>query len=122
MANKDTIEFNAFVDATLDVDDSQSRLIAAIEEEPGFTIDRVERIKPFGMTGAEIAISFVISLASSALVHVARDRIDDAAKRVSGAIKKPLRVVFKRKELGKNDLPGDSNEPNDPETMPGGKE
>ena len=122
MPNEGTIAFNVFVDATSDVDDSQSRLIAAIEEEPGFTVEKVERIKPFGMTGAEIAISFAISLGSSALVHIARDRIDDAVRRVSGVIKKPLRVAFTGKDAGTSDLAKNSDGSSDPKTSLGKKD
>jgi hypothetical protein len=115
--SSDTIEFRILVHANADIGDSQARLIAAVNDQPGLTVDKVERLKPFGMTGAEIAISFVVSVASSALVHVARDRIDDAAKRVSEDIKRPLRIVFKRKEVEKTEFP--DNVPNGPEMKPG---
>lgn len=115
--DSNTIEFKVFVDANADIDDSQSRFIAALIDQVGFKVDKAERIKPFGMTGAEIAISFVISVASSAFVHVARDRIDEVARRVSEEIKRPLRVVFKRNAAEKPKNPDDDSD--GPGTKPG---
>ena len=114
-----TIEFSVLIDANSDIEDSQARLIAAINDEPGFSVANVERIKPLGMSGAEVAISFAVSLVSSALVHAARDQIDVVVKRISAEIKRPLRVVFRRKKPGTTGNPDELKEPDDSEAKPG---
>jgi hypothetical protein len=90
------VHFEVRVSSEADVDSIQSALTDQLKQQPDFRVLEVTQITPFGMTGAEIAISFVISLVSSAVVHVYRDEIDGAVSKVSKITNESLRIVYRR--------------------------
>ena len=92
----DTIRFEVRIDRDLDPINVADLLRKELEHIPGIRINSVEHIEPLGMTAIEAAISFVISLVSSGMVHVYRDQIDSAVKKASERTKSAMRVIFHR--------------------------
>lgn len=93
-------EFEVRVKSDANLDEIQKQLAEEIGRIPDLRVDSVNRISPFGMSGGDIAISFVVSVLSSAAVHVFRNQIDDMAKKVSGSTRAALRVIFKKTPKG----------------------
>lgn len=60
--------------------DLPQRVARALNGIEGLDVKKSDVMPVFGMTGTEIIISFVVSVAGSALVHVFRDKIDEAVK------------------------------------------
>lgn len=57
-------------------------------------IENSKEIKPMGMTTPDLIMSVVISIGSSAAVHVYRDQIDAAARAVGKVLNTDVRVLF----------------------------
>lgn len=63
-----------------------------------FDIKESHEVKPMGMTTPDIILSVVISVGSSAAVHIYRDQIDTAAKSVGKLLMTDVQVLFGSKK------------------------
>lgn len=63
-----------------------------------YDVKESHEVKPMGMTTPDIILSVVISVGSSAAVHVYRDQIDSAAKSAGKLLMTDVRVLFGSKK------------------------
>lgn len=91
----DSVEFEVRIEIDLDPNKVEGLLRTEFERNLGIRVVAAKHVRPLGMTATEAAISFVISLVSSSLVHTYRDQIDAAAKKVGEKTKSVVRVVFR---------------------------
>jgi hypothetical protein len=92
----DTVEFDVRIDADLDPVRIEELLRRELECNPGLRVVSCNHAEPLGMMASEIAISFIVSLVSSSLVHVYRNHIDAAAQKVGEMTQSAIRVIFRR--------------------------
>lgn len=61
-------------------------------------ISEMQEVQAVGMTTPDIILSIIISVGSSAAVHVYRDQVDAAAKATGQFLKTDVRTLFKNKQ------------------------
>lgn len=84
------------------------------ENVPELRVESSAVDRAMGMSGEEIAITFVVSLLASTVVHVIRNRIDAAVRAVGDATGTHLRLLFPSPTYAESEGSGDGADASDP--------
>ncbi|MCD0463052.1 hypothetical protein [Roseiconus lacunae] len=81
---------------TADVDQLKETFANELAKQNAeLSVSNMKKIEAVGMTTSDLILSVIISLGSSAAVHVYRDEIDAAAKAASKLLKTDVRTFFR---------------------------
>ena len=111
----ETILVEVRVGGDTDLTEVERELSDQLRAVDGLRIESTNVVKPFGMTGAEAAISFVISLVASVIANTYREEIDSAVKRASDGVKVAMRTVYRKVSGGKTPTTGPTDQPQLPQ-------